>query len=257
MTTGGTPNATPTQWFNAGPSPVAGPTAAAGAATNLGGGTTTPTTGISGPITSIVADPNDSKIIFATASGGGVWKTTNGGITWTPLFDNMSTVQSLRINGADPTTDSFSLTYIDPFTAAVKTTAALPFNATAELITAALGQIVGMGNSVSVDQVITQGKNEVQEIVLNTTASIWTPNSTESFSFNGQTTSNNNAFVYRKPGDGCDSYSKRAQFVELHQNGGLGKVTVECRRHPNSARCSTDEAFLVTFVGNLASSRNR
>jgi len=41
----------------------------------------------SGRITSLVADPTNSQVVYAGSAGGGVWKTTNGGVSWTPLTD--------------------------------------------------------------------------------------------------------------------------------------------------------------------------
>ena len=65
---GGSANATPTQWFASGPSPVAN------AAVNLEG--TTNKANIAGPITSIVSDPNDPNIIYITTAGGGTGRPT-------------------------------------------------------------------------------------------------------------------------------------------------------------------------------------
>ncbi len=44
-------------------------------------------TNIGGRITTIAVDPNDQDIIYAGASRGGVFKTTNGGDDWVPIFD--------------------------------------------------------------------------------------------------------------------------------------------------------------------------
>jgi hypothetical protein len=53
--------------------------------------TTTPT---SGRATAIVVDPANSNLVYLGTAQGGVWRTTNGGATWTPIFD---TAQSLAI----------------------------------------------------------------------------------------------------------------------------------------------------------------
>ena len=45
----------------------------------------------SGRIAGIAAHPSDANTIYIAAAGGGVWKTTNGGSTWTPLTDNVGT----------------------------------------------------------------------------------------------------------------------------------------------------------------------
>ena len=42
----------------------------------------------SGRIADIAVNPNDNKEYYIGAASGGVWKTTNGGITFTPVFDN-------------------------------------------------------------------------------------------------------------------------------------------------------------------------
>ncbi len=43
---------------------------------------------ISGRITDIAIDPGNSAIRYVTAASGNVWKTTNAGTTWTPVFDD-------------------------------------------------------------------------------------------------------------------------------------------------------------------------
>ncbi len=42
---------------------------------------------VSGRISGLATDPTDANTIYIAAAGGGVWKTTNGGTTWTPLTD--------------------------------------------------------------------------------------------------------------------------------------------------------------------------
>src|SRR2546430_826000 len=41
----------------------------------------------SGRISGIAVDPNNAARYFVSAASGGVWKTVNAGITWTPVFD--------------------------------------------------------------------------------------------------------------------------------------------------------------------------
>jgi len=41
-----------------------------------------------GRINSIAVDPTNNNVIYIGAATGGVWKTTDGGTTWTPLTDN-------------------------------------------------------------------------------------------------------------------------------------------------------------------------
>jgi photosystem II stability/assembly factor-like uncharacterized protein len=46
----------------------------------------------SGRITAIAAHPTEVGTVYIAAAGGGVWKTTNGGSTWTPLTDDQPLV---------------------------------------------------------------------------------------------------------------------------------------------------------------------
>ncbi len=158
VTQGGTANATPTQWFSSGPSPVANAAVSFNAATNKAN--------IAGPVTSITADPNDANILYISTAGGGSWKTTNGGVTWTPLFDGLSNVQSFDIFGVDSSTDTYTVTFTDPFSGKKFTTTPLPYNATAEELQAAMNKVVSAGNSVTVSQNITlvQGANDIQQL---------------------------------------------------------------------------------------------
>ena len=43
---------------------------------------------MSGRIIDIAVDPTDRSTWYVAAASGGVWKTTNGGTTWTPVFDD-------------------------------------------------------------------------------------------------------------------------------------------------------------------------
>ena len=49
-----------------------------------------------GQVTAIAVNPNNSDIIFIGTMWGGVWRTRDGGTTWTPLFDR---APSLGIGG--------------------------------------------------------------------------------------------------------------------------------------------------------------
>jgi len=41
----------------------------------------------SGRIIDLAVDPKDARVWFVATAGGGVWKTTNGGTTFKPVFD--------------------------------------------------------------------------------------------------------------------------------------------------------------------------
>ncbi len=43
----------------------------------------------SGRISDIAIHPNDENIWYVAVGSGGVWKTENAGVTWTPIFDTM------------------------------------------------------------------------------------------------------------------------------------------------------------------------
>lgn len=40
-----------------------------------------------GLVSSIVINPNDANVIYIGTAGGGVWRTLDGGTSWTPIFD--------------------------------------------------------------------------------------------------------------------------------------------------------------------------
>jgi uncharacterized protein (TIGR03437 family) len=46
------------------------------------------TSATSGRVNAIAIDPRDNNVVYIGAAEGGVWKTTDGGVTWTPLTDN-------------------------------------------------------------------------------------------------------------------------------------------------------------------------
>src|ERR1700726_1079667 len=41
----------------------------------------------SGPVVGLAVDPENSQHYFVAAASGGVWRTTNDGTSWTPVFD--------------------------------------------------------------------------------------------------------------------------------------------------------------------------
>ena len=59
---------------------------------------------MSGRITAITTDPADTRIIYAGAASGGVWRSKSGGTNWTPIFDRAPTqsVGAIAINPHNP-----------------------------------------------------------------------------------------------------------------------------------------------------------
>ena len=45
-----------------------------------------------GRISDVTGIPSPSKTFFAAAAGGGIWKSTNNGVTWRPVFDNQRVI---------------------------------------------------------------------------------------------------------------------------------------------------------------------
>ena len=88
-----------------------GPFAAFGTWTPIGpfpipnGQTTSIATAISGRITAIVVHPTDPNTVYLGTAQGGVWRTTNGGANWTPIFDTAASlaVGALALAPSDPT----------------------------------------------------------------------------------------------------------------------------------------------------------
>lgn len=56
---------------------------------------------MSGRITDLEVHPTNARIIYAGTAGGGVWKSTNGGATFNPIFDDYC--QSIGAVAIDPT----------------------------------------------------------------------------------------------------------------------------------------------------------
>ncbi|MBK8611532.1 MAG: T9SS type A sorting domain-containing protein [Chitinophagaceae bacterium] len=55
-----------------------------------------------GRLTAIAIHPSNEQIIYAGSPGGGMWKTINGGTTWTPLMDNSAVWTSIFSITIDP-----------------------------------------------------------------------------------------------------------------------------------------------------------
>jgi hypothetical protein len=61
---------------------------------------------VSGRVTALTVDPTNHDIVYLGAADGGVWKTTDGGSTWTPLTDNQPSlaVGSIALDPTNPQT---------------------------------------------------------------------------------------------------------------------------------------------------------
>lgn len=55
-----------------------------------------------GRVTSVAVNPTNTNIIYVSSPGGGIWKTTNEGTSWTPLVDNNSTYMNVFNLCIDP-----------------------------------------------------------------------------------------------------------------------------------------------------------
>ncbi len=59
---------------------------------------------MSGRVTDIAVDPRDSDHIYIGSASGGIWKSTNGGVTWSPIFDDQhsASIGALAIDPLNP-----------------------------------------------------------------------------------------------------------------------------------------------------------
>ena len=60
--------------------------------------------GMSGRVTTIDVVHNDSDVMYLGTASGGVWKSTSGGVNWSPIFDNQVTasVGAIAIQQSNP-----------------------------------------------------------------------------------------------------------------------------------------------------------
>src|SRR6266849_1056395 len=87
--------------------PTAGPAwTALGPAPLPNGGGTTP---VSGRATAVVVDPTNSSKVYLGTAQGGVWRSLDAGVTWTPIFDN---AQSLAIGALAIAPSNPSILYV-------------------------------------------------------------------------------------------------------------------------------------------------
>jgi photosystem II stability/assembly factor-like uncharacterized protein len=59
---------------------------------------------VTGRLTEVVQHPTNASIIYVGAARGGVWRTTDGGLTWTPMSDNAESlaIGALAISKSNP-----------------------------------------------------------------------------------------------------------------------------------------------------------
>src|SRR5262249_42461510 len=59
---------------------------------------------MSGRITAVAIVPNKTAAFFAGSASGGVWKTVNNGITWTPMFDQqrVASIGDVAVSSSNP-----------------------------------------------------------------------------------------------------------------------------------------------------------
>ena len=60
--------------------------------------------GMSGRVPAIAAVESNPNIVYVGSAAGGVWKSTNGGLTWTPVFDDqpVSSIGAVAIDQTNP-----------------------------------------------------------------------------------------------------------------------------------------------------------
>lgn len=85
-------------WTPLGPSPIRD------AAPQVVGSTNPDANNVSGMVNSVSVDPNNPNIIYLGSPGGGVWKSTDGGTTWSNLTDFAQAAVAVGPN-ADGVTD--------------------------------------------------------------------------------------------------------------------------------------------------------
>ncbi len=60
--------------------------------------------GMSGRVPAIAAVESNPNIVYAGGAAGGVWKSTNGGLTWTPVFDDqpVASIGAIAVAPSNP-----------------------------------------------------------------------------------------------------------------------------------------------------------
>src|SRR5207302_8419179 len=61
---------------------------------------------VSGRVTSVIVDPTNSSKVYLGTAQGGVWRSLDGGTTWTAIFDNAQSmaIGALAVAPSSPTT---------------------------------------------------------------------------------------------------------------------------------------------------------
>ncbi|NDD28616.1 MAG: exo-alpha-sialidase [Proteobacteria bacterium] len=66
---------------------------------------------VSGRMPAVLTDPSNSAVMYGGTASSGVWKTTDGGNTWTPLTDNQPTLATGAL-ALDPNDNTNSTLYV-------------------------------------------------------------------------------------------------------------------------------------------------
>jgi autotransporter-associated beta strand protein len=82
-----------------------GPFPSLGPSGTVQSGDAPPNGSVSGAVGPVVTDPLDPNTLFIGTLSGGIWKTTNGGASWTPLTEKQASlsIASLAFDPTDPT----------------------------------------------------------------------------------------------------------------------------------------------------------
>ena len=55
-----------------------------------------------GRIADVEGVPGDASVVYVASASGGLWKTTNGGVTWKPIFERQGTLSIGDFGGVTP-----------------------------------------------------------------------------------------------------------------------------------------------------------
>src|SRR5687768_17684483 len=50
-----------------------------------------------GRIADVEGVPGDPNVVYVASASGGLWKTTNGGVRWTPIFERQGRSEERRV----------------------------------------------------------------------------------------------------------------------------------------------------------------